>query len=348
MIHPEEMTKISILGPKSQMRSVIDRLHELEALHIDEYRESDAVDIGDPMEGAEDLSDRLVRIRSVKSQLPDGEVADTAAVPDDIEELGERVDEIDQELDRVATEQAEVQDRLALLERVQDLGLDLDDFQDYRSLDIHLGTVDSTAFLDDLPDGRAEAYTSGDTVALFVDAAMDVDEVLRDAGFDRIDHTPLVQRTGSIDPVIEEHRSRLRELAEREETLQEELQAIGGTWRNELEQREAALAEELEKAEAPLSFATTDDAFIAEGWIPADSYEAVAAAVEDAADGHIYIEEMEEGEAPVKHDNPGPVKPMESLLGVYGTPSYREVDPSFLLLTFPCCSGSCWAISATG
>ncbi len=336
MIHPEDMTKVSILGPKSKMQAVIDRLHELEVLHIDEYdEEGDTVDIGDPMDGAEELSDQLVRIRSVRSQLPDGGAAGKGAAPDNIEELGERVDEIDQELEEVAAEQAEKKEQLSLLETVRGLGLDLDDFQDYRSLDIYLGTVDSTTFQTELPDGRAELYTDGDAVALFADADLDVEAVLRDAGFDRVDHTPLVEMDGSIDHTITDLREEVQELAEREERLRNELQAISGSWRHELEQQEAELSEELEKAEAPLSFATTDDAFIAEGWIPTDSYEEVAAAVEDAADGSIYIEELETGEAPVKHDNPGPVKPMEDLLGVYGTPSYGEIDPSFLLLTFP-------------
>ncbi|MDY6766363.1 MAG: V-type ATP synthase subunit I [Candidatus Nanohaloarchaea archaeon] len=336
MIHPEDMTKVSILGPKSKMQQVIDRLHELEVLHIDEYDEdAESVDIGDPMEGAEEVSDQLVRIRSVKSQLPSDGTGGEGSAPDDIEELGERVDEIDAELEDVAAEQAEKQELLSTLHAARELGLDLDDFQDYRSIDIYLGTVDTTAFTDQLPDGRAEVYTAGDTAAVFADTELEVEDVLRDAGFDRIDHAPLVDMDGPITDAIADLEDEVQALAEREERLRNELQAISGSWRHELEQREAELSEELEKAEAPLSFATTDDAFIAEGWIPSDAYDDVAAAVEDAADGSIHIEELPEGEAPVKHDNPGPVKPMEDLLGVYGTPSYREVDPSFLLLTFP-------------
>ncbi|MDY6769727.1 MAG: V-type ATPase 116kDa subunit family protein, partial [Candidatus Nanohaloarchaea archaeon] len=337
MIHPTEMARVSILGPKSAMDEVVEQLHDLQVLHIDDYDgRFDQADIGDPAEGAEELSDRLVKIRSVKSRLPDADTGSADAAADTIDELGERVDAIEEELDRIAAEKAEKEDLLEKLEYLAAVGLDPDDIQDYRAVDIHLGTVDSTAFTDELEDGRYELYRDGDRIALFVDADLDVADLLRDAGFDRIDHGPLRELDGPVDQHLDRVRSDIRGLEEDEAALREELAGIGAAWRDELEQEEAELAEELEKAEAPLSFATTDHAFIAEGWIPAERYDEVEAALEDAAGGSIHIEKLEEtGAAPVEHDNPGPVKPMESLLGLYGTPSYGEIDPSFLLLTFP-------------
>ncbi len=336
MIRPKELAKVSILGPKSRMQSVIERLHDLNVLHIDEYQEELDAEIGEPVGEAEELSDRLVTIRSVKSRLPEtGKRGDSDAAMA-VEELGDRVDELEDELDRIADMREEKQELEQTLATVQELGLDLDDFDDYRALDIYLGTVDDTGFTDELPDGRHDLFHTGKRIALFVDGDLDVESLLRDAGFDRIDTAPLVDREGSVDTALEELRNDIQSLANRETELQEELADISAAWRHELEQEEAELAEELEKAEAPLDFATTDSAFIAEGWIPAEQYDEVREELENASQGSIHIERLDdEGAAPVAHDNPSGVRPLQSLLKLYGTPSYHEVDPTFLLLTFP-------------
>lgn len=336
MIHPTEMTKVSILGPTSRMPAVIERLHDLGVLHIDEYQEELDADIGDPAPEAEDLSDQLVRLRSLRSRLPGDGEPETAEQTMTVEELGERVEDIEDELDRIDRMREEKEALREKLAMAADLGLDLDAFTDYETLDIYLGTVDDTSFTDELEEGRYELFRSGDRIALFVDSDVDVDTALRNAGFERTDTADLMEREGAVEDTLDQLDAELGDLGDREDELREELADIGAAWRDELAEQEEELAEELEKAEAPLAFATTDSAFIAEGWVPTEQYEEVREELENASQGSIYIEKLGEDEdAPVAHDNPGGVQPLESLLDLYGTPSYSEVDPTFLLLTFP-------------
>ncbi|MFB6166901.1 MAG: V-type ATP synthase subunit I [Candidatus Nanohaloarchaea archaeon] len=337
MIRPKKMVKVSVLGPKSRMDTVIERLHDLGLLHIDEYREEyEEAGLGEPSEEAEELSDRLVKLQSVKSSLPEIESREEAGEEPDIEQLEDRVEDLREELDQVQERIEDKRELLGRIEIVEELGLELDDLRDYRSLEVHLGRVDDFSFEEELEEGRYDLYSSGDLVALFADRDMEVEDALRSSGFERIDLEDLKERSGSAEEGKMEVRKSIQNLEDREEELREELRDIGSRWRKELEEEEEELEKELEKAEAPLNFATTDSSFIAEGWVPAERYEEMVEELENATQGDIYIEkEEEEEEAPVEHDNPGVVQPAESLLGMYGIPSYSEVDPTFLLMTFP-------------
>jgi len=56
---------------------------------------------------------------------------------------------------------------------------------------------------------------------------------------------------------------------------------------------EEKLVIEVQKREAPLTFATTDNAFVAEGWIPTERFDDFAATLSDAVGDHVEIEELE-------------------------------------------------------
>ncbi|MDZ5811192.1 V-type ATPase 116kDa subunit family protein, partial [Halorubrum sp. AD140] len=56
---------------------------------------------------------------------------------------------------------------------------------------------------------------------------------------------------------------------------------------------EEQLTIEAEKKEAPISFATTENAFVAEGWIPTEAYSDFEATITDAVGDHVEVEELE-------------------------------------------------------
>lgn len=336
------MRKVSIVGPERRLDAVIEQLHEMQVLHIDDYTDEDGeLDIGSPQEPADELSDTLVQLRSVRSELPavsNGETPDKGRdIDEQIDELRQRLDELQQERGQVAAELDEKEAVLETLRAVERLGLDLDDVQEYRSLDIYVGRVADFQFTDEIPDGRYELYRDGHAIALFVDTGADVADTLRESGFDEIDITPVQALDGDISGERERLRDDIRTLEQRQKEIEQELNELARTWRGYLDEKEYELAAELEKAEAPLQFAVTDHTFFAQGWIPDDTYDDVVRKLDDVTDGRIHIETLEEDddEAPVKHDNPQGVNHFESLLQLYGTPSYKEIDPTFLLLTFP-------------
>ena len=100
--------------------------------------------------------------------------------------------------------------------------------------------------------------------------------------------------------------------------------------------------------QAQLHFAVTGRFMVIAGWIPADHADALAARITEVSQHRAVItierpEDMPEVAAqalriPILHRNPVLLRPFESLVQLYGTPTYREVQPtaffavSFLLM----------------
>ncbi|PSH01745.1 MAG: hypothetical protein BRC26_03055, partial [Nanohaloarchaea archaeon QH_8_44_6] len=110
-------------------------------------------------------------------------------------------------------------------------------------------------------------------------------------------------------------------------------------WNSKLYYIENFLTQKIEKAEAPINFATTDRTFMAWGWIPEKQFEVLEERLAEASEGKIHVQKEELGEyeePPVKHQNNRAVQPFESLTDLVSVPRYNELDPSaVLLLTFP-------------
>ena len=70
LFRPERMSKVSVTGAKSVMDDVIEAVHDLNLLHVSDYDGSwDGFSPGDPVDGADDASDKLVTVRSLESIL---------------------------------------------------------------------------------------------------------------------------------------------------------------------------------------------------------------------------------------------------------------------------------------
>ena len=93
----------------------------------------------------------------------------------------------------------------------------------------------------------------------------------------------------------------------------------------------------MKKSEAPLRFAVTEHAFIAEGWLPRKRLNELREALDKKTHKKINID-MEFGKehAPVKLNHPKFMRPFRFFLDLYTIPEYGEIDPTFFLfLTFP-------------
>jgi len=69
VLKPESMGKITLVGPKSYREAVVAELHRLKILHISDHAKTDDIDVGSPLEKANELSEVLVKIRSISSWL---------------------------------------------------------------------------------------------------------------------------------------------------------------------------------------------------------------------------------------------------------------------------------------
>ncbi|MCQ4333965.1 V-type ATP synthase subunit I [Natronomonas sp. F2-12] len=383
MLRPERMSRVSVTGSKRVMDDAIEAIHDLNQLHVTEYDDTwEGFDPGDPVEGAEEAAQKLVTVRALQSTLDvTEEDAGRARIIGDeeleaeLEETRKHVNELDDRRSDLADELREIDDKVDTARPFAELGIDLDLFSGYDSLTAAVGEGDADAIRGALADAEAveeyELFEAGDFLALFVYPDVDVQDALVGVSFTEYEVPDLDEEGGATSPedYIEDLQHRRRRIESELETVENELEDLRHEVAGFLLAAEEKLSIEVQKLEAPLTFATTENAFVAEGWIPTEQVTEMEATLESAVGDHVELEELErasydedghaherepvesgEGETvatdggtemsggspPVVQSNPGPVKPFETLVGVINRPNYNELDPTVILfLTFP-------------
>jgi len=305
------MSKVSVTGSKSVMDEVIETLHELHALHLTDYDGSwGSFDNGSPQEGADTFSERLVTVRGLESTL--GVDRDEVTPPSsfDPEELDERlaavradVNELDDRRQGLRQERREVEDRIAAMEPLARLDIDLDLLRGYDAIEVVVGEGDEesiTAAYDAADEVRAvETFTGDGVVAAAVAPAEGVDaedaatDPLVGIEFSRIE---VPDESGSPADILDDLRHRATQLEGELETLEAELEDLELEVAGFLVAAEEYLSIQVQKREAPLRFATTDNSFVAEGWIPATELDTVESALREAVGDRVEFEELERAE----------------------------------------------------
>jgi V/A-type H+-transporting ATPase subunit I len=367
------MSKLSVTGSKRVMGSVVETVHGLNLLHVSEYDGSwEGFQQGHPEADAEWASEKLVTVRSVESMLGlEAEDAESSRIVTDeaiegqLSEIRDEANALDDRRDELRDELRTVDERIDAIEPFVALGLDLDLLSGYDSLQVAVGEGDKDeierALLDADGVNQYDIEESDGVLAVFLyPSEHAADDVLEDAlvgtGFNSYEVPDADSAPESYLRELESERQRIEsEMAEAEEEIDRLRRQHAGF----LLAAEEKLTIDVQKAEAPLAFATTDNAFIAEGWIPTDEFGAFKAELTDELGDSVDVEEVERAsfkadgdahqeaiadggttigtdEPPVLQDNNALVQPFEVLVKAIGRPNYKEFDPTaLLLLTFP-------------
>jgi len=307
MLRPERMSKVSVTGSKRVIDDVIEAAYDHHSLHVTDYDERyEGFTPGESLEGAETVNERLVTVRSLESVLDvEGDEVDAVRALDDEElerelaEVRERVNELDDRRDELRTEIRDREEEIDRMEPFADLGIELDLLRGYDSLEVIVGEAKPDAVEATLADAEGiaayEVFVGGDVVAIFARPADGAEEgVLQDSlvGVDIAllevpdAETSPAEYVADLERECEELRADLAAVENDLAATKEEAAAF-------LLRAEEQLTIEAQKKEAPLSFATTENAFIAEGWIPTETFPDFEATVADAVGDHAEVEELE-------------------------------------------------------
>ncbi|MEE8232611.1 MAG: V-type ATPase 116kDa subunit family protein, partial [Thermoplasmata archaeon] len=343
MLRPKEMARVLIAGPRDLLSPTIEILYDIKALHVvGHLGEDDTFAIGKPLPQASEVSESLVKLRSIASILEIEAARSPAGLeagPDaeqriltlevnirEEEDSRKRIDELleDQSL------------RIEALQPFAALGLDLASYSGYENLAVFVGRLSGDLEGLDGVTERYESFQKGDVVALFADIsrANDVREYLVRQGF------------SSLEPPAEKGDPRLllKSLLEerekwqaRKEAVRERLTKLRERYADFVISAEAFLTVEIEKAEAPLLFAASDHSFVAEGWVPVDRWPEVQERLGSLEALYVDLQNPPgESDPPVLLDNPKPARPFEFLTNLFSTPRYGEIDPTLpLFVVFP-------------
>ncbi|MFY4813941.1 V-type ATP synthase subunit I [Haloarcula sp. AONF1] len=302
MLRPEKMCRVSVTGSKRAMEQTIEAVHDLDMLHVTEYDGSwDGFEPGNSLTGTNEVSDKLVTVRSLQSILDVSEedagptrVVTDEAIEEQLDEVRTAVNELDDRRDEVRDELRAVEDQINTMAPFVALGIDLDLLRGYDSLSVVVGEGDSDeieAVLADSDIETFELFTEDGVVAVFAQADEDaLQDALVGATFSRLE---VPEGDGDPTSYLEELEHEKQQLESKLSTVEDELNELRLDHAGFLLAAEEKLAIEAQKGEAPLTFATTENAFIAEGWIPNERYEAFERALSSAVGDAVDIDRIE-------------------------------------------------------
>ncbi len=305
MLRPEQMSKVSVAGSRSVMEPVIETVHGMNLVHLSDYDGSwEGFDNGDPIEGSEQASEKLVTVRALESILDienddagPSRIVTREEIDDELPGIREDVNALDDRRDEIRDELRTVEERIGSIEPFVDLGIELDLLGGYDSLEVRIGqgNVDEIeAALDDEESVDAyETFTGDDVVAVFAHPADGAEHVIDDALVGVEFSTYEVPESDRApEEFLAELREQKRELQAQRDQIQTEIDELREEVGGFLLAAEEKLSIDVQRSEAPLQFATSKRAFIAEGWIPTERYDEFESELRDAVGDSLEIEEL--------------------------------------------------------
>jgi Archaeal/vacuolar-type H+-ATPase subunit I len=362
------MDRVLIVGTKDVMEPTINALHDLNLLHIEDYvEEEEYFHIGKPLTKATSLSEKLLKLRSIKSYLGTKELPPVKKGRADVlNELDASLAPLEQAVTQLTSERSALESsvkdlnrRAELLAPYEALGLPLELLSGYENVAVFMGTVPGDDFVPAVKaitndyELYSAPYGKGLIIALFVPKADSgkVSEALMKSGYTESEPLHENGEPAAIHMSIDEARVKAEE---RLKQVNAELADLNKKYANFILSSDELLTMDTQKAEAPLRFATSDNTFVAEGWVPAPEFWRFKSTLESTTDGKAYVTKIEpehkaykgevepgvhehhEVDAPVEYANPKFLSPIQSFIDLYGRPKYDEIDPTWLFaLVFP-------------
>jgi V/A-type H+-transporting ATPase subunit I len=374
------MARLAIISSRAGLRPLIEQLYHLQVAHLVEFSEGARPElaefrIGKPLPEGQQASDRLVRLRGLQRHLDLGEHRPAArSSARDIErDLDDAIHQLELNITSAAEARQRIQQSLegiakerAVLEPLKPLHLRIEDYGGYESLAVLVGRADEPAAVERAvraASSDADVFTAEGTAAFAVfapksQAGKAAEAVARAQG--QLAEAPhgkgeVKDRLEALDGEEKGLRSRLAQATG-------ELARLRRQHADFLVAAEEHLAIQAEKAEAPLGFATSEHAFVAECWVPEDRVEEVRAALRGALGDNFHLdvehpgargprapaapaegaeagdrhEGAEDGEQrgdvpPTKLDLKGPFRHFQFFTEMVSVPRHDEIDPTPIL-----------------
>jgi V/A-type H+-transporting ATPase subunit I len=355
MLTPEQMSKVLIAAPKDVIEPVIRELYRKRLFHIQDFVEDDHDEyqgyrIGNPLSGAGETSKELLRLRSVTNafslrseDIDPAEKIRESRLQERIEqELPVIEQEVEDLLSRRSTlenQQKEIEQKIDLLAPFTDLPVDLSLLRGYRTMAVIAGYLAKRISLN-VPCEEYYSESKRGNLLIIVtpnEYRPEVERMLLDAHFQAI---PIPDEKGSAKDRIAEYRVQAKSVGQEISGISEQIHALKANHAGFLVACDELLSMDVEMAEVPLRFATTDHAFIAEGWVPSDTIRSLTDDLITASGGRAFVTELpiQKGKdvVPVEYDNISFARPTQFLMDVYSRPKYTELDPTLIVsIVFP-------------
>ena len=358
MFKPKEMKRTIIIGSKNDLEKTIELLHSLEVVHIIDYtsnEKEDELHLGTPTAQASKISQHLLKLRSSAQMLEiDTESSSLSAkIPESqvkkdidlkIQDIELTVLSLMKTKTRIEEHFKKNDERIIQLKPFAGFDIPLENYHEYDNIVVFTGYVnDLKKFQRELLKLTKEydifySHDNEQMIALFISKnyAEDAMKLLIKCGYTEV---KIPEKKGFPQESIEKVINSQAELSEKLEQTKNDLLEFRKKYAEFILSSEEYLSIQVQKAEAPVRFATTDYSFIIDCWIPTHDLKQVKETLKKEISVVLYVEDFEvkhEENPPTLLENPKPVRRFEFLLDLYSTPNYSDIDPSFILsLIFP-------------
>ena len=355
MFQPKPMTHLLIAASKEQMASVVTELYRHRVFHITDFVDQgkegyEGVKLGVPFENAGQLSSDLIKIRSIENvfQTSPGTQFDVpvrpaetirAAINNELPKIESEVSTLTAKRSNAETKIRECEQRINELKPFALVPVELDLYRGYETLAVYAGYVEKDIDFAFPSEKYFAAGKDGNFLVAFVESAnaQEAEKVLSDAGFVSVS---LPTETGTVQAAIDKYNTELTQAKADLADATAKILEAKAKYADLLAACDEVLSCDVERAEAPLRFATTEEAFVLDGWVPYDDVAKIEAGLTQATGGKVYVtvdeDEINYDEVPVEYNNPSFAKPAEVLMDLYARPKFKELDPTIILsIMFP-------------
>lgn len=355
MFHPKPMSRLLIVASKQQLEPVITELYRMNIFHIDDFVDKgdeqwDGFKIGMPLQGADTTSSSLVKIRSIASAFgigsnqPDDVVKAQVrelkrSIEQDLPAIAEEVERLLSQRSKLETSIKEYEQKIETLRPFTDAPFAMELLGGYDSISCIAGVIKAPVTIS-VPHEIWEKEQKNGTFVVIAVRNEDLAAVERTLLDLQLQKVTIPDESGSAPAVIAEYEQKITGIKQEIEALTTKMTGIRDQHQHFLMSAEELLSADVEQAEAPLRFATTDLAFTVIGWVPTEQITKVYENLDRICSGKVYITELEVEDhndgPPVEYSNPEFSHPTELFMDIYARPKYTEVDPTLLMsLVYP-------------
>ncbi|MBW6470709.1 MAG: V-type ATP synthase subunit I, partial [Methanosarcinaceae archaeon] len=279
MLSPKQMCRATIVGHKDIFEQTVNSLHGINSFHIEDYNDEElGLKIGKSFENADDVSKKLIKIRSISSFLG---IKKAETGKQNVESLFKELDtkllELDDEVSKRTDRKNEIESNLKELDTLNKellpfttIPLDLDQYRGYDTLTVFSGVVKSDI------ESKLSSITKSyelfsdarlGTIVLFVlnEHADAVSDILPEFDFKEL-RVPEI--SGVPAEIMKKTEQDIVNSQNDIESLNSEIESLRLKYSDFILASDELLSIEAQKSEVPLRIATSEHTFMIDGWVP--------------------------------------------------------------------------------
>jgi len=360
-----EMLPLEIVGLKKDLYPVVQALHSLGCVQIEDLAESPEISARplsldrETLRRQEELSFLVARIEGLMKALGDEECAKASYMQSDMtNEARDGVEELLPKIQDLTAQRDKFQAELTSLPRYETtlrklLPIIPPTAHEPGNVTIgvlvsrsHVGVLDLIGKrILDLTHGRAEIVASdvdASTRTMLIvfpqDFSSEIEAMLGQEDVSRL-RLPAELGKRPPDVVLEKLQQRMSEIPEEIKEIDRQISHLATQWCDKLATWRNVLRDKSDANSVLSRFGETDMTFVLIGWVPVNEFEKVKEALRREIGEALFIQPLPltseiKKRAPVSLKNPPPAKPFESLVSLLAIPRYGHIDPTRLMALF--------------